>query len=133
MRIFTTVDDNKTKEKKMKIEYTSAKGNKAMVDIDVKTGQGTITAAGTVYTISGIAVIKGETVAVSNGNYIRLPKDIYNQINDAMKAEYAANMTEREIKDMCFAIAEQKYNKLFAQGADPVAIINARNEMARNR
>jgi hypothetical protein len=133
MRIFTTVDDNKAKEKKMKIEYTSAKGNKAMVDIDIKTGQGTITAAGTVYTISGIAVIKGETVAESDGIYIRLPKDIYNQINGAMKAECAANMTEKEIKNMNYAIAEQKFNKLFAQGYDPEAIINARNEMSRYR
>ena len=95
---------------------------------------GTANINGTAYGVTGFAVVQGKKVLQITGApapYLQIHADLYDELNAICKAQFAAQMTPLEIAEGKMREAENKYNKLFAQGWNNVAIIEAREEWNR--
>lgn len=97
--------------------------------------------------VSGVAIINGMTYSVTGASviqnrkclkiegapapYMPIADALYNEIDTICKAQFAANMTPKEILEMEVAKAEHKYNQAVRESWNNVAIIEAREEWNR--
>jgi hypothetical protein len=90
---------------------------------------GSATINGQAYGVNGYATVQGRQILkLANAPYLPISGSLYSQIESACKAQFVSQMTPLQIAEGRMAEAQAKYNRLFAQGYDNVAIINARNE-----
>ncbi len=84
--------------------------------------------------ITDYVTIQGrKCLAIKDGPAPYLPIDnaLYGEIETTAKNQYRDSMTAEQIAEGELREAEAKYNRLFAQGSDNVAIMTARSEWDR--
>jgi hypothetical protein len=116
--------------------FRTSSGKDAIASLDVENYKvtGTVLIAGTSYEVTGFAVVQGRKVISIKGApapYVVIPNDLYDDLDKICKAQYASQQTPLEYAEMMMREMERRYNKVFADGYDNVAIIKARNEWDR--
>lgn len=113
---------------------TSGKSVTAELAINDAVISGTVTVSGNTYNVTGIANIQNRKclkIEGASAPYMPIADSLYNEINAICKAQFAANMTPKEILETEVAKAEDKYNKAVRESWNNAAIIEAREEWNR--
>ncbi len=95
---------------------------------------GTATINGATYGVTGFAVVQSKKVLQIKGApapYLQIPDALYAELDGICKAQFAAQMTPLEIAESKMREAEAKYNHLWNEGWNNMAIIEAREEWNR--
>lgn len=116
--------------------FKGSTGKDITVNLEIENSKisGTANINGTSYAVTGAHVIQNRKCLKIEGAaapYMPIADGLYNEIDAICKAQFAANMTPKEILEMEEAKAEYKYNKAMRESWNNVAIIEAREEWFR--
>jgi 1,6-anhydro-N-acetylmuramate kinase len=116
--------------------FKTSSGKNVSLTLNIENSKitGSAVVNGTSYSVTDIAVVQNRKclkIQGASAPYMPISDSLYNEINAICKAQFAANMTPRDILEMKVAQAEAKYNKAMSESWNNVAIIEAREEWNR--